>query len=439
MPEYEDTILILAYITDYESGVANATLSYNVNAQERINVTTNKTHNLYTATIPSQQYNATVTYMVYAYDNAGNLAISDEYCYIIGDWHPPTITYIDRVPSTPNYNETALIVVNATEHLLASGIKELTLSYCGDDAWVNITMSFNGSLYTATMPNFPCGTVVSYRIYAVDKAENWVISDLYIYTVTDSFIPTAFIRTPANGSYLSGRVEIEVLLGDDNFKKAKLTVDGALLCAWNATGQYSYSWNTSTVDDGLHVLKLEAFDNYGNMAKHEISVIVDNTSPKVEIQWPLNGTFIRGLVLVKLRAEDANFERMELKIGGFTKVWIDAEQIYAWNTLDYKDGTYNILLTAYDKAGNTDNGRVSVVVDNTPPTIDGITWGPLEPEANETVSVSVQVFEGGSGIKNATLWFRRLGGKWVSKPMTLNGSKWTCAIPGQEENAVILF
>ncbi len=193
------------------------------------------------------------------------------------------------------------------------------------------------------------------------------------------------------------------------------------------------------VDDGFCVLKLEACDEAGNTANHAVLVTVDNTSPKAEIQWPLNSTYVKGLFLVKLHAEDANFERMELKIGSYTQVWLDPDQTYAWNTVDYGDGVYPLILTAYDKAGNKIIRKISVIVDNTPPEIAALEWTPKEPVANEAVNVSVQVLESGSGIKNATLWFRRLGSEWKSKPMTLQGSNWTCTIPEQEENAIITF
>ena len=439
MPEYEDKVLILAYITDAKSGVANATLSYSVNMHERINLTMNKTYDLYTAEIPSQPYNTTVTYLVYAYDKAGNLAVSAEHRYIVGDHHPPIITRVEQLPLAPSYNETVLVVVNATEPPFASGVKELILSYGSEAVWINITMNFNGSLYKAIIPKFPYGTTVNYRVYAADNAGNLAALDIYSYTVVDSYLPVAVITAPVAGSYLSDYVKIEVFISDDNFKEAKLSADGTLLYTWNTAGPHAYLWNTAMAGDGFCILKLEARDEAGNIARYTVPVTVDNTSPKAEIQWPLNSTYVRGLVLVKLHAEDANFERMELKIGGYTKVWRDADQTYAWNTVDYSDGIYTIILTAYDKAGNKIIREISVIVDNTPPMIGALEWAPKEPVANETVNFSVQASEIGSGIKNATLWFRRLGDEWTSKPMTLQGGNWTCTIPGQDENVIITF
>jgi len=93
------------------------------------------------------------------------------------------------------------------------------------------------------------------------------------------------------------------------------------------------------VGDGVHKLILEALDKAGNRAESTISVIVDNTPPTVEIQQPRDGSFINGLVLVELRAEDENFDYMELTI----ESWVTGK------------------------------------VDNTPPTINSLTWIPLQP------------------------------------------------------------
>lgn len=167
----------MAYITDSKSGVANATLCYKVNEGETIKMTMNKTRDLYFVEIPPQPYNSTVAYVIYAYDKAGNKACSQEYTYKVGDFHLPSITFIERVPAQPNYNDTVIVVANATEPPLASGVKELILSYNNNTFWTNIKMEFNSNLYTATIRKFPYGTTVYYKIWAVDNAENTAALD----------------------------------------------------------------------------------------------------------------------------------------------------------------------------------------------------------------------------------------------------------------------
>jgi hypothetical protein len=130
---------------------------------------------------------------------------------------------------------------------------------------------------------------------------------------------------------------------------------------------------------------------------------------------------------------------MELKIGEALYAWEIKDQIYVWNTVDYEDGEYEIILTAMDKAGNKAEGKIAVKVDNTAPTIDELLWTPREPEVNETVKVFVQTGDGGSGIREVALWFRVLGGEWQKTPMTLENGNWTATIPGFNENAILTF
>ncbi|MEM2250191.1 MAG: hypothetical protein QXO49_05500 [Candidatus Bathyarchaeia archaeon] len=54
----------------------------------------------------------------------------------------PVITYVERIPAQPNYNETTLIIANATEPPLASGVKELLLSYNNGTSWNVIGIDF---------------------------------------------------------------------------------------------------------------------------------------------------------------------------------------------------------------------------------------------------------------------------------------------------------
>ena len=439
VPEYEDSVLVMAYITDSKSGVANATLCYTVNGGESIRMMMSRTCDLYSIEIPPQPYNSTVTYVIYAYDKAGNKACSQEYAYTVCDFHPPTITFIERIPAQPNYNDTVIVVANATEPLLASGVKELILSYSNDIVWKSGKMMFNGTLYNATIPKFPYGTTVHYKIWAVDNAGNTAALDVYSYEVDDHYLPVAAITAPKDGSFLSKSVNVTFYVQDDNLYEAKLTLDDAFLATWNTTGFRTYTLDTAMLSDGLHELTLEALDNAGNMAKQTIKITVDNTAPKAEILWPKNGSLIRNTALIKLHAEDANFERMELKIDGLVYAWEIKDQTYAWNTTNYSDGTYEIALTVLDKAGNKAENRITTTVDNTAPMIGEASWTPEEPKTNETVKVSVQITDNGSGIKTATLWFRRLGEDWQSISMALENGNWTGEIPGHEENAIITF
>ena len=279
-PEYDDYVSVLAYVTDCWSGVANVTLSYSIDSRESVNLTMQKKNDdLYVAEIPPYSYNTTITFCVYAWDNAGNVNVSQTYSYIVGDFHPPAISFIERIPACPNYNETVLIFVNATEPPVASGIKDVILTYNNGTGWFNVSMNPQNNLYVAEIPATPYGTVVHFRVYAIDNAENIEVVDTYSYIVDDRFLPTARIDAPAYGEYLSNVVNVEIYVYDDNLSYAQLTVNETVLASWNETGTCIYAWNTTAFPDGVYILKVDAYDKAGNRGEAKCTVILDNTAP----------------------------------------------------------------------------------------------------------------------------------------------------------------
>ncbi|MEM3672935.1 MAG: Ig-like domain repeat protein [Candidatus Bathyarchaeia archaeon] len=439
-PNYDDRVVVLACVVDCKSGVANVTLSYSTSLGENVNLTMTKIDSFYMVEIPPKPYNTNVSYLVYAWDKAGNLAVSPTYSYVVGDFYPPIITYIERVPAEPNYNETVSLFVNATEPEFASGVKEVILSYNNGTGWTNVTMTPQEGLYTVTIPEFAFGTTVQYRVYAFDFAGNWASVDVYSYTVQDRFLPVAAIWSPTSGIYLSDDVTVEVYVYDDDFFKADLMVDKTVIASWSEVGHHTCVWNVSTLPDGVYTLKLKAYDQAGNIGEASCQVTIDNTPPIVEIYRPLDGSFVKGTVIVEVNCEDANLDVLTIMIDDFVHVWrAGGSQICIWETEEFADGVYTLVLSANDKAGNTAETSIQATVDNTAPLLSNLYWVPQEPHVGEEVNVSLSIFEDGSGIKNVTLWYRVGNGEWNSLNMTLENGNWTAGIPGQEENAIVTF
>ncbi len=94
----------------------------------------------------------------------------------------PVIGNHDRTPFTPKSTESVLVNVTVTD---ASGVDTVILSYFNGTMWFNLTMTWLGSYYEATIPALPDGTIVYYRFYANDTLGNWSVSGTYSYTVTD--------------------------------------------------------------------------------------------------------------------------------------------------------------------------------------------------------------------------------------------------------------
>jgi len=536
-PNYDEDVTVMAQVEDEESGVDSVILSYSSNMVDWINLTMNLEDDIYLGEIPAQPYNANVSYKVHASDIAGNSAVSDTYSYLVIDSYPPLISWVERSPISPNYNDTVLVTASASEPEEASGINLVILSYFDGDSWTNTTMTFKEeTIYEGSIPKLPYGTTVEYTVYVSDNAENWVVSSTYSYVVGDEYPPTVRIDKPNSGSYVRDTVEISIFAYDDEFKIAELSVNDTIVKSWTSRGEHTYDWDTTTYIDGVYVLNLTAYDKADNMFSVEITVTVDNTIPVAEIRQPLEDAYINGVFDIVVYGNDTNFLQMDLYISNnFVETWttsdeqayiwdtselldgsyaiklivsdkaensdesyitvivdnalptvriddpdegsyltgivdikvfihednlekaeltingvevvswtLTGEHVFKWNTITYAEGVYFIRLHALDKAGNIRGKTINVIVDNASPIIEGVTWTPKEPSTDEQVTVNVKVTDPqpNGGIQNVTLRYRNTTIEdWQTIPMSLNvtSGNWTATIPAQSAKTTIRF
>ena len=536
-PNYDEDVTVMAQVEDEESGVDSVILSYSSNMVDWINLTMNLEDDIYLGEIPAQPYNANVSYKVHASDIAGNSAVSDTYSYLVIDSYPPLISWVERSPISPNYNDTVLVTASASEPEEASGINLVILSYFDGDSWTNTTMTFKEeTIYEGSIPKLPYGTTVEYIVYISDNAENWIVSSTYSYVVGDEYPPTVRIDKPTSGSYVRDTVEISIFAYDDEFKIAELSVNDTIVKSWTSRGEHTYDWDTTTYIDGVYVLNLTAYDKADNMFSVEITVTVDNTIPVAEIRQPLEDAYINGVFDIVVYGNDTNFLQMDLYISNnFVETWttsdeqayiwdtselldgsyaiklivsdkaensnesyvtvivdnglptvriddpdegsyltgivdikvfihednlekaeltingvevvswtLTGEHVFKWNTITYAEGVYFIRLHALDKAGNIRGKTINVIVDNASPIIEGVTWTPKEPSTDEQVTVNVKVTDPqpNGGIQNVTLRYRNTTIEdWQTIPMSLNvtSGNWTATIPAQSAKTTIRF
>src|SRR5258705_248850 len=83
------------------------------------------------------------------------------------------------------------------------------------------------------------------------------------------------INAPSNGQTVSGRVTVAVALGPDVYWN-QLQVDG--VGVWAGTG--NCTWNSTTVANATHTLKVRAFQKGGTVpiGTASVSVVVKNSA-----------------------------------------------------------------------------------------------------------------------------------------------------------------
>ncbi|MDF1527409.1 MAG: Ig-like domain-containing protein, partial [bacterium] len=69
---------------------------------------------------------------------------------------------------------------------------------------------------------------------------------------------------------------------------------------------HNVRFNTSDYPDGTYTISAEAVDLANNTGFDNISVLVDNTLPVVNVTSPLNGSFVKGTVAINADILEAN-------------------------------------------------------------------------------------------------------------------------------------
>ncbi|MCH8888813.1 hypothetical protein IID26_00075 [Patescibacteria group bacterium] len=88
--------------------------------------------------------------------------------------------------------------------------------------------------------------------------------------------PTVSIDLPTNGATVSDMVSVEVTASDDRgVSKVELFVDN-VLSSFMTSAPYDFSWDSTAVADGAHILKVVATDTNNQTATSQITITSDN-------------------------------------------------------------------------------------------------------------------------------------------------------------------
>jgi len=383
-PNYDEDVTVVAHVEDEESGVDLVILSYSTNTVDWTNVTMNLKDSLYITEIPAQPYNVNVSYEVYAYDSAGNSAVSDTYSYVVIDSHPPVISEVERSPISPNYTDTVSVTASVTEPEEASGVQLVILSYSYGVTWKNMTMTLKeATIYEGSIPPLPYGTTVEYLVYASDNAENWGFSSTYSYTVgapapihdiaVIDVVPSPHIVkvggtvainvTVLNEGTMTETFNISVYYSLTLLETRTLVVDAG------AETTPTFTWVTTS--EGVYLIWAEVQPLPGETDVAD-NVFVDGTVTVSSLQPPVASfTF----------SPEAPHTGQNVTFDASSSYDPDGTiASYAWSfgdgatgdgkivTHSYADnGTYEVELTVVDNDGLTDIESESITVLNRPP------------------------------------------------------------------------
>lgn len=95
-------------------------------------------------------------------------------------------------------------------------------------------------------------------------------------TAPDTLPPTIVLQTPADNSIVHGSVTVTADIEDDrSVAEVQFFVEGVLQTTLQQ-GPFRFYWDSTTVADGAHTLRLVATDGSGNVTSLDIHLVVQN-------------------------------------------------------------------------------------------------------------------------------------------------------------------
>ena len=244
----------------------------------------------------------------------------------------------------------------------------------------------------------------------------------------DHIAPEIVWLSPQSNSELSGDVSLTFTVADSSgIQRISLFRNGSSPADWQVTPHtdslYTLTWNTTTVEDGLYILEVRAWDNSGNLGiSPSLLVRVKNTpTPPPEDRTPpqlawlspnAGSTLSDSVMLMLMVSDDVGVDSVQLlKDGaivdlpplrsrggvrggqGRVTAQTDTTLTYLWDTTSDSDGVHIWEARAWDTSSNTGvsagllvkvKNRADVTPDTQPPVV---MW--VAPEAGSVVRGSV--------------------------------------------------
>ncbi len=215
------------------------------------------------------------------------------------------------------------------------------------------------------------------RLTAVDKAglTSQITKEIHV----DPLPARVEIRSPREGSVVSGDVEVKGIVSDENLISYTLSFGPGQGGGWTQIAERSETkegilgiWNTHGLS-GRYLLRLDAQDIAGHRSSTSIEVIVDNTPPLILMLSPLPGRQVIGDVKVKWRIEDITRVRyvVEFGRGENPETWYKltdgsvsepSQTLFAvWNASG-RSGPYVLKVRAKDEVGFETVSSVEVII-----------------------------------------------------------------------------
>ena len=183
------------------------------------------------------------------------------------------------------------------------------------------------------------------------------------------------ITEPLNNSILTGKISIEGwTISDYTLQSVELRIDDGQWITVTGLETWTYTWDTTSVYNGHHILYVRGSTTNGYSARDFIEITVQNPivptndPPSITLLSPTNGQHLSDDVTITGTAidEDGDVELVEIKIdaGGWKTAIGTTTWTFAWDTTSVSNGDHIIYARSYDGSDYSNTEMVLITVDN---------------------------------------------------------------------------
>jgi hypothetical protein len=221
-------------------------------------------------------------------------------------------------------------------------------------------------------------------------------------------------------------------VGGSGVKETKYRIDSG---GWTV---YSGPFTLATFAHGSHTISYMSTDNALNSEpERTTTVFLDKNPPSVSLIGPSGTIWVTSLSVkfeARISDEGSGLETTTLVLDGSEKGPLIPGPTMSL-TMTVSEGTHSWTVQARDNVGNVQQpAEITVIIglDNTPPSITGVSINPTSPAHGEAVVVSANVQDTGSGVQTVVLKYSTDNVNWNTVAMTLSsGTLYQGTIPGQ--------
>ncbi len=325
--------------------------------------------------------NGAHTLTVKAYDNTGNIGtkaisvnVSNASCQTINNTYGSTTSTMTlatggkyRIWSrikAPDENNNSFYLVVDNQCPINIGDKSITAN---NWTWINnrdagstaIDMDLTAGAHTIKLIGRENGVSLDRVLFVANLSCIPSGNGDNCSTDSDTTLPTISMTSPVANQVLNGTVNIAVLAKDNvGISKVEYYLDSGANVAFgtSTTSPFGYTWDTSKVSSGDHILRAIAYDNAGNKSTEASTIVkvADQIKPEVAITNPTGGDISGNKEVIIAATDNVSVSKVEVKLddSAVLTTLTQAPYSFMWDTKNIPDGKHIITAYASDTQGN---------------------------------------------------------------------------------------